>query len=384
MTQILSHPPKGRKFDYGRAVVYAAQQRGVAPWRIALEFLLLSRGAGKLTSDDYFLHGAWRPGLSRAERRAFVGMDVNAALNKLLNPPVARGEVVAMTDKLVGHALFTAAGLPQPRILAVAAEADPGEGLRWLDSPEATLAFLREPGTLPCFGKPVHGSLAAGAASLLELDSEGRLRLGDGKRVTPEDLVAEIWRDHSRGFLFQELVRPHPQLAALIGPVIGTLRVASVDAGSGPETLYTALKFPGVGAMVDSASGPLGGYAAIDAQRGQVLRAQDRRQMGGTDLEVNPVTGAPWAGAVLPDFAEALRLAQAAHRCVKGWGLLGVDILLSDRGPLVTEVNGNPHHASYQIAFARGVLNPDLLPKLRAVRERMRGIAGKVRNAPLP
>lgn len=384
MTNILSHKPKGRKLDYGRAATYAAQKRGVATWRIGLEMILLARGPGRLTSDDYFLQGAWRPGLSRAERRSFVGTGVNLALNRSLNPPVVEGEVTPTVDKLAGHALFTAAGLPQPRILAVAAETDPGEGLRWLDSPEATLAFLREPGTLPCFGKPVHGSLGAGAASLLEVDGEGQLCLGDGQRVTPEDLVAEIWRDHAVGFLFQELVRPHPQLAALIGPVIGTLRVVTTDAGSGPEVLYTTTKAPAAGAMVDSSSGPLGLYAAVDWHSGRILRLQDRRQMGGTDLPANPTTGAVMTGAVLPDFAAALDIARAAHRALGDWGILGLDILLSDRGPLVVEANGNPHHSSYQTSFARGVLNPDFLPRLKAVRARFREVVTRPKLAPLP
>ena len=214
MTQILTHTPPGRRTDYGRAAVYAAQTRGISPWRIGLELLMLARGPGKLSSDDYFLHGAWRPGLSRAERRAFVGMGASNGLNWSLNPQVAEGETNPVVDKLASHARFAAAALAQPQILAVAATAAPGQGLPWLDGPEATLAFLRNPDNLPCFGKPVHGSLGAGAASLMQIDGDGLLVLGDGQRVSPEALVAEIWRDHAAGFLFQELVRPHPQLAA--------------------------------------------------------------------------------------------------------------------------------------------------------------------------
>lgn len=382
MTQILSHEPKGRQLNYGHAALYAAKQRKISTWRIALEMFLLSRGPGRLTADDYFLHGVWQPGISRAERRAFVGSKVNRALNRALNPPLELGKHLILQDKLASQALFTKAGLPQPRCLAVASLTAPGEGLRWLDSPAATLAFLGEAEALPCFCKPVFGSLGAGAASLVRLDGES-LILGDGRKVAKEALVAEIWRDHAQGFIFQELIHPHPDLATWTGPVIGSLRVVTIDAGGGPEVLYARLKAPAAGAMVDSASGPLGCYAAVDHASGRVLRLQDRRQMGGVDLAANPVTGLAAVGEILPDFAEAKRLAVQAHRALGDFGLLGMDILLSEWGPLVVEANGNPHHTSYQTASSKGVLSPELLPRLEAVRARFRAVTPRPELCPL-
>ena len=64
-------------------------------------------------------------------------------------------------------------------------------------------------------------------------------------------------------------------------------------------------------------------------------------------------------------------------------GMLGVDILLSDRGPLVNEVNQNPGHSAYQTAFARGLLNADFLPTLRAIRARFREVTPKPKLGPL-
>lgn len=351
--------------------------------RIALEILLLGHGPGRLKSDDYFLRGAWKPGLTRAERREFVGSQVNQALNRSLNPPIEPGEVSAVEDKLKMRALFATANLPQPETLAVAASSAPGDGLRWLDSAEAIRAFLQDPGVGPCFGKPVHGSLGAGAVSLLEIGADGRLLLGNGARVPAADLAGEIWREHREGYMFQELVRPNPGLEALSGPVIGTLRVVTTDAGTGPEVLYVVLKTAAANAMVDSMSGPLGCYAAVDKTTGRILRLQDRRQMGGMDLAANPVTGAAMAGAVIPEFDEALRLAVAAHSALGEWGILGMDILMSDRGPLVNEANANPHHSVYETAFARGILNPDFRPRLQAVRARFRERTPRPKGGPL-
>jgi hypothetical protein len=383
LTRVLSHNPDGRRVDSGAAVRYAASQRRVATWRIGLELMRLGHGPGGLTPDDYFLQGAWRPGLSWDERREFVGSRANHALNQALNPPVGEDGAAVTVDKLASAARFAAAGIPQPRILAVAAQNRPDASLRWLDGPEATADFLGEAGLFPCFGKPVHGSTGIGAASLLGVDRSGEILLGSGVAVDGRTLAREIWEDYAPGFLFQELVRPHPALAALIGPVIGTLRVVTVDAGRGPEALYATLKAPAAKAMVDTAAGPMGCYAAVALDTGKLLRLQDRRQMGGIDLDRFPVTGATVRAAQLPDFPAALDMACAAHRAIGNRGLLGSDILLSDRGPLMNEINGSPFHSSYQTAFARGVLNPEFLPRLQAVRERFRAVTPRPRHCPI-
>ena len=383
MTQILTHLPKGRRFDFRQATLGAAQIRKVQPWRIAFEVMRLSRGQGRLTSEDYFLLGAWRPGLTWAERRAFIGTKVTKALNSALNPPVTKAVLEITVDKLAATRRFQAAGLPVPLLHAVASETDPGGGLRWLDSPEAIVAFLCLPGALPSFGKPVHGSIGVGAVRVERLQPEGDLLLGDGRRVQPEALAAEIWRDYRRGYQFQEIMHPHPELARLIGPVIGTLRVLTLDAGSGVEVLYCHLKTPAANATVDSASGPLGGYAAIEPATGRILRLQDRRLMGGLGDNVSPVTGVALPGKTLPDFAEALEIARKAHASIGDRGLLGVDMMLTDKGPRLIEVNTSPLHGSHQSAFAHGLLNPDFLPRLQAVRNRFRAVTPRPKDCPL-
>jgi hypothetical protein len=383
MTQILTHKPKGRRFDFRQATLGAAELRKVGTWRIGVEVMLLARTRGKLTANDYFLHGAWRPGLTWAERRQFVGMRANKALNKALNPPMTEALRKSTSDKLTATGLFEAAGLPMPETLAVAAGPDLGTSRHWLGSQAATVAFLREPGVLPCFGKPVFGSTGTGAVRLERLDDQGLLHLGDGRAVTPEALAAEIWAAHDRGFIFQKIVHPHPELERLIGPVIGTMRVVTIDAGRGPEALYVTLKAPAAGATVDGASGPLGCYIAVETTTGRVLRVQDRRRLGGTDSEVSPVTGVAIVAAVLPDFQAAVDLALKAHACVPEHGLLGIDVMLGQDGPVLVEANNSPFHSSYQTAFARGVLNPDLLPRLLAVRDRFRSVTPRPKDCPL-
>ena len=383
MQQNLTHKPQGRWFDFRAATVGAARLRRVSPLRIGLEVMLLGRGRGKLTSEEYFLEGAWQPGLTWAQRREFLGLRAGKALNRSLQPNMTPELRQRTENKLAAAERFMAAGVAMPRRLAVAAAENPGPGAEWLANPQALLDFLQRPGVLPCFGKPVFGSTGRGAASLMALATDGRMTLGNGKTVQLAALVQEIWQAHPRGFLFEELQRPHAELARLIGPVIGTLRVVTIMDGSKPEVLYTVLKMPGQGAMVDSMAGPLGGYAAVDPETGRILRLQDRRRLGGTPLEANQVTGVPMVGETLPDFAKALSLACTAHATLPEMGLLGIDIFLTDKGPVMTEANSSPFHALYQTAFARGVLNADLLPRLERVRDRFRSVTPRPKDGPL-
>ena len=226
MPQILSHTPRNRRTNLARAFTYAAEHRRVGLWRIALEVVLLARGKGGLRPEDYFREGAWRPGLRLPERRGFVGQKASDALNLVLNPRM-RDERPVTEDKLASRLPFAAAGLPQGRLLAVASAEPVGGDTRWLRGPEDTLAFLSDPQNLPCFGKPVHGSNGIGAVSVIACEDGNRLRLGNGQSVSAEALVVEIWAEHARGYMFQELIRPHPDLAGAGRP--GDLHAAGGD-----------------------------------------------------------------------------------------------------------------------------------------------------------
>lgn len=213
--------------------------------------------------------------------------------------------------------------------------------------------------------------------------AEGRLVLGNGQEVEARALVEEIWRDYGTGYMFQELVRPHDGLAALVGPVIGSTRIVTVNAGKGPEVLYAVQRAPAAGQMVDSATGRLGTYVAVDPATGQVIRAQARNQMGSVDLLKSTLTGAAWPKAQLPGFSRATEIAVAAHAAFPEHGICGSDIFLSDKGPVITEINVNPDHYAYQTAWARGIMNAEFVPRLRAARARFRAVTPRPKHCPL-
>jgi hypothetical protein len=56
---------------------------------------------------------------------------------------------------------------------------------------------------------------------------------------------------------------------------------------------------------------------------------------------------------------------------------LGLTFALTPEGPLITEINSNPFHATYQHAADRGLLNPDFTPAIKVALDVVRAEAGK-------
>jgi hypothetical protein len=368
------------------AMLWLRRTEGTGLLRQIIRMAQLSYSPSRLTPEDYFLYALFRPGLTQDERRAFLSPARSKRLNMRLAPHALPGvQHGLIADKILAGLLFDRMGLPVAPIRAVFSTSRRVPGVRMLTRPEDIARYLAEPGVLPCFGKPAGSSLAIGGASLIELADGGTaIRLGNGQTEPLERLVKEIARNFPGGYMFQELERPAAALEPLTGPTIGTIRVTTLRLRDGPVVLYVVLKLPAAGAMIDSlvAAKP-NVFALLDPETGRFLRAQDTMRMCTQTAESSPATGASLSGAAVPGLAPALELALEVHRLLPAHGVLGIDIALTDEGPLLNEVNGNPHHSIYQRAAAKGLLNPEFKPLIDealAVTETMQAEAGTGRR----
>lgn len=365
---ILNRAPPRRTLDFPAAVRWASKAHGRGQLRQALDLAWLGLRRG-LEPKDYYLYGLSRPGLSADERRAYLSIREVVAFNRSLNRPELHTQDKLVNDKMLCQLLFEQCAVPMPRLLAHASAHFRFPAPATLTTAEAVLEFLRAPGALPCFGKPVHGSRGIGAASLVDISEDGEtLTLGDGREVPAAALAHELLATYPEGYIFQELLRHGPELAAVIGAGCATLRIVTVQTGDGVRPLYAAMRIPSAGSMVDSTL--LGRVLAahVDLRGGRFVRVQDLFHVSGRDVTEHPETGAALPGLELPHFDECLRIVTGAHGFFAEHGILGWDIILSEHGPVVTEVNANPLHYVYQRAANRGLLNPDLLPLIEAAR----------------
>lgn len=362
--KVLTTAKKPKAVDLYGLLLQASKEAGRSPLSMTVEMLRRLFGAQRLTPLDYFDFRLYRPELTTAERDAFIGEAAVTRLNAALRPTDKGSLAGLIASKSLTEMVLRGAGLPVSGTLAVAQSAPAVLPYPVLQDASAIAAFLKEPGRLPVFGKPNGSTLGIGAASFHAVDGE-ELILGDKSRVPLRHLAQEIARDHAEGYLFQEILVPHPDLARLIGPVIGTLRIVSLWLRDGPAPLFVMLKMPGPGAMVDGSLSGKNAAGFVDPVTGSILRAQLLSAPIGEDLVENHVTGARLPGAILPDYDQALALARAAHLLFPRHGVLGFDVMLTDRGPVINEINTNPLSSLVQQARGSGLLDQTFRARYR-------------------
>lgn len=349
-------------------IAKVAKQDGVSPFRQMAEMARLSWGKNKLNLDAYYANRVYRKELSGKEKREFVGLATNYALNQQLNPLDDTAKVTFIRNKVLYGELLRENRLPTTDLQAVAAQSGDHGKARILRDVDAIVDFLRTKAVYPLFGKPASGSRSVGSALIASFSSaKDKVTLGNGKSFDVTAFAQEMHDDYANGFLLQSAVQQHADMTAIAGPALGSLRIVTVNDGSGPKVLYSVWKMPGPDAMSDNFWQKGSMLAKIDEDSGELTSC---RRGTGPDMEeiaAHPVSGKPVVGFTIPHWQAAKGLAVKGHALMPEMGVFGWDIGMSQDGPLVIEANVNPFHPIYQLATGRGVKNPDLWPHMEAV-----------------
>lgn len=369
-----------QQFSPMEAAIAVARAGGRNPFAQAADLFALRRGPGMLESDEYYAFRLWDRGrFSPAEAAAFAGRRRQQADAALVNDPswYALGQ-----DKLAAGAVIEGLGLPVPPIQAILHERRGGPGIPALRDRDSLARHLREEIAYPFFGKPIAGSYSVGVLGVEAYEREGdRLRLANGRHMALTAYVERLFeayenksRYHVDGFLFQAMLRPHEQLAAICGrPALSTIRVVLLI-DEGEVSLFRAVwKIPAGDNQADNFWRKGNLIAPIDFTTGQVGEAVRGTGLEQDRLSHHPDTGAAITGVVVPDWAELAYLAREATQAFPGMQMQGWDIALTDQGPRLIEVNGVGDYNLPQIAYGRGLLERpflDFLERCRARRNR--------------
>jgi hypothetical protein len=352
--------------DLGAALARVAKLAGRSSVQVGRDVLKVMLTGQKLTPAEYFVQGAW---LGKANE--FVGASSNLRLNESL---VAAGKAdltALLHDKYLTGLVLEANGFPVPVLKAVyAAERSFGR-VPTLTTAEALAEWMGDGRNLPSFAKPVDGSMALASVPLRSA-VPGLVDIG-GRAVEIAALAREVAQAFPRGWLIQELLKQPAEIEALIGPGVGTVRVVTLWEAAGPQVLYAVWRHPAVGTWVDAAIfGKPNVGCALDPATGEVVAAHLGDLFKGRPVTHSMVTPElPLVGFRLPGWADVVRICCGAHRLFPGHALLGWDIALTDRGPVISELNANPLHMSYQRSFKRGFLHPEFVDRLDAARALM-------------
>ena len=377
MTDTSMNAPKGALLDGPEAarstdapvIVQVAKKHGVSPLRQLRESWSMRGGAQKLGSNEYYSLGLYDPAMSRADKRAFAGQKGINALNSRMNPPAAVPTRAFVGNKLLYTQLLEQLGVGTAPTQALVSTHRNAGNMRMLRDAEALEAFLTDEAHYPVFGKPLHGSLSEGSVRLNGC-TDGMLHLANGDSQPVSAFADEVMQCYPGGFILQTALDPHPDMAAITGPVMGCVRVVTTNDGSGPTPAYAVWKLPAPRAMSDNfwQAGSL--LAHLDLASGTVTRCVIGTGLAQKDAQSHPVSGAQIVGTALPLWEETLRIACDAHAVFPEFGICGFDIAVTETGPKILECNDNPSHNLYQIAAGRGVLSADLAPTWDAVANR--------------
>jgi len=339
--------------DLMRDMKIAQERHGVSLSKQVFDFLVLrGTGAGLSFEEYHYFRLYQRP---RSEYASYMGDHRARAAFYVANDLKNWDEA---NDKLNFSDSISAARLPSPKILATAHARRDIHGAVILRSTDAIADYLRDC-ALPIFGKPMVASHGDGCVNLVARD--GDLLVNDsGEAVTISELTAEIERYFDKdGYLFQETLRPHPDIAAITNQRIATVRFLALLGPDGVSIREAVLRLPAGDNRVDNFRRAGNLAAPIDIATGVLGPA--RRGVGVT-LEIcptHPDTGVQIDGARLPDFNAAKTIIEKAAEVFPNQHIQSWDVALTDNGPSLLEVNPGGNFNIIQLANGRGAFDPE-------------------------
>jgi hypothetical protein len=249
-------------------------------------------------------------------------------------------------DKIITYILFDSLGLPYPRLKAVFDDAPRHvPGVPCLTTVEGLRAFLAE-ARFPLFAKPVGGAFGRGALAIRGFDSQtDSLALTSGDALSM-DAFLQLHRapqaTANRGYLFQELIEPHPSLKGVCGDRLCGVRVIALLQETGPRIVGATLKITTGKNITDNiAHGDTGNLEAyVDAREGKVGTVVRYGPSGSFEPVVrHPDTGVPFSGLVIPGWSQFVDLVLRGAAAFPRLRYQHWDVAVGANGPVVLELN---------------------------------------------
>ena len=146
------------------------------------------------------------------------------------------------------------------------------------------------------------------------------------------------------GLIIERYILQHPVLAAINPSSVNTLRVWVLQCGETVHVRGALLRMGRAGQVVGNTS--QGGLLApIDLSTGRLGRVKAGTLFPEL-LRHHPDTGVMVEGVTVPFWQECISLAKATIRAIPKLRFSGLDIAITESGPLIVETNPCPHGIS--------------------------------------
>lgn len=330
-----------------------------------MEALRLRFGRNRLGLTEYLDYGLHRTDLTAEQKSLFCGLRIQYALEELLVDDYAK---FLSLDKVSMGLLLNGGGFPTPAIYATYGRS-PRANVPHLSTAEGLRAFLNDLGR-PIYIKPAYGAFGRGNVLVQALEGS-TLLLGDGSRVTVESFVARLKDPSGLGWILQEPMRAHRDLAVLTGnDKVSGVRLHTFADGSTIVPWRAVFKINnGLRDSDNFDHGRSGNWqAAVDLSSGQLTRISAGYTLladglGQTSIK-HPQTQRELLGVVLPEWRRLIDLVQRAHLAFPGFIFPGWDLAITDAGPVILEVNMTGDVDLPQMAHRKGFMDAALVALL--------------------
>lgn len=344
------HSLWARLAEYREYSALAKQQTGKGRLAQFREILALRKLGGQCGATDYYWFKLYDASYLKGRgAEDFLGWRLEPLINPALNP---RHAVLPAWDKVVFAVLADAAGLPIPEMKSCyhRAQCLPPVLGRHLETIEDAECFLRDPASYPVFTKPAFSQQGEGACYLAGYDrATDSVVLGNEESMPVSDFVRRLdnpvdYRYHKPecGFLFQEVLKLHPDIHSLTGwHAICGVRIVCLNDAEGVQPIGAVWKIAVPPNAIDNFH--MGAYgnlvAEIDIETGEIGRVVNGLWPRAKVLERHPVTGASFRGFKLPDWPRLLEICRQAGPVFPLMKIQYWDFALTDKGPVILELN---------------------------------------------
>jgi hypothetical protein len=189
------------------------------------------------------------------------------------------------------------------------------------------------------FTKPAGEGNGTGAARWI-WQADGYYRSEAGALLDADAVLRELRSAARRGtLLVQRRLRNHPEIEALVGATLATVRFVTILHADGTvEPMFAIHRSAPRDAAVDNAA--MGGIACpVALDTGMLGPAMQVSDAGVRFTDTHPRTGARVAGVPLPGWAETVTLVERAQRVFSSHPLVGWDVAITLEGPVLVEGN---------------------------------------------
>jgi len=326
-----------------------------------LEIIRLGLGQGHITAKEYYDYRVFDDSrFSYQDKLQFLGRAGQEHIKRFLIND--RWRILA-DDKFIFDSLFRSQGFPLARILATYKYQPNFRGriVPSLYTADDLKSFLEEKIEYPFFGKPINSKLGLGCVDVQALDrTAGHLTLANGQTIAIDQFIEDL-KQFSNGYMFQERMRPQPDIVDAFGDRIATVEVVVLAGSQGVRILRACCHLPVGNNMTNNYSfGRTGNLlAAVDPENGRIERVICGPGANQQRIEHHPDTGKQMKGLTLPCWRELRDVCTEAAMVLPGLRLQSWDIALCEQGPVLQEVQDGDYR-SLQMISRQGLLDDQL------------------------